>query len=316
MDQRVNETIQVPEQRPAPDGAGVAYINGAFMPIGDATIPVTDFGFTKCDATYDVAHVWDGQFFRLDDHVDRFLKSVEGCRLTLPFGRDDLVERLHQVVARSGLREAYVDMIVTRGAPPPGCRDLRLCTDHTLILYAIPYIWVMPRDKILSGAHMIISTVPRIPKESVNPRYKNFHWGDFTQAAFEAYEKGGDTTALPDADGNITEGPGFNVFMIRDGDVYTSPDGVLEGITRRTALELCAELGLNAREEYFTAADMYDADEVFISSTAGGFYPITKVDDTILANGAPGPLTTRLINTYWQKKLAGWHGTPVDYGDG
>lgn len=316
MDQRVNEIIQVPTENPAPDDAGIAYINGEFMPIADAKLPVTDFGFTKCDATYDVAHVWDGQFFRLDDHVDRFIKSVEGCRLTLPCGRDGLIDLLHQVVARSGLREAYVDMIVTRGSPPPGCRDLRLCTDHTLILYAVPYIWVMPREKILSGAHMIISSVQRIPKESVNPTYKNFHWGDFTQAAFEAYEKGGDTTALPDADGNITEGPGFNVFMIRDGEIYTSPDGVLEGITRKTALELCAEVGLKAREQYFTADDMYEADEVFISSTAGGFYPIVKVDDHTLGNGAPGPMTTRLINAYWSKKLSGWHGTRVDYGNG
>jgi branched-chain amino acid aminotransferase len=104
--------------------------------------------------------------------------------------------------------------------------------------------------------------------------------------------------------------------MVRGDDVYTGPDNVLEGITRRTVMELCAELDLNAREQYFTAADMHDADEVFISSTAGGVMPITQVDGTILGNGAPGPVTTRLINTYWQKKAAGWHATQVDYGDG
>ncbi len=316
MDQRVNETIQVPVEHPAPDDAGVAYINGEFMPIADAKIPVTDFGFTRSDVTYDVAHVWDGQFFRLDDHLDRFIASAEGTRLTLPLDKNALREALHECVRRSGLRESYVDMILTRGTPPRGCRDLRLCTNHTLILYAIPYIWVMPPEKILSGGHMIISDIPRIPKESVNSRYKNFHWGDFTQSLFATYEKGGDTTALPDADGNITEGPGFNVFMVRDNVVFTGPDNVLEGITRRTAMELCAELGLEARQQHFKAADMYAADEVFISSTAGGLYPIVKVDDHTLGNGAPGPVTTRLINTYWSKKLNGWHGTPVDYGDG
>ncbi len=316
MDQRVNEAIQIPDEHPAPDDAGVAYINGEFMPMADAKVPVNDFGFSRSDVTYDVVHVWDGNFFRLDDHIDRFMASVEGTRLTLPCDKDELRELLLEVVARSGLREAYVDMILTRGVPPRGCRDLRLCTNHTFILYAIPFIWVIPRPQIPSGGHMIISDIPRIPKESVNPRYKNFHWGDFTQSLFAAYEKGGDTTALPDADGNITEGPGFNVFMVRDNEVFTGPDNVLEGITRRTVMELCEELGYDARHEYFKAADMHDADEVFISSTAGGVMPITKVDHTILGNGAPGPVTTRLINTYWQKKLDGWHATPVNYGDG
>ena len=305
MDQRVNETIQVPEERPVPDDAGIAYINGEFMPMSEARVPVNDFGFSRSDVTYDVAHVWDGQFFRLDDHLDRFITAVEGTRLTLPFGKDQLRETLLDLVARSGLREAYVDMIVTRGVPPRGCRDLRRCTNHTLILYAIPFIWVIPRDQIPRGGHMIISDVPRIPKESVNPRFKNFHWGDFTQSLFAAYEKGGDTTALPDADGNITEGPGFNVFMVRGDDVYTGPDNVLEGITRRTVMELCAELDLNAREQYFTAADMHDADEVFISSTAGGVMPVTRVDGKAVADGRPGSLTLAIRQKYWA-----WHEDP------
>ncbi|HIF10371.1 MAG TPA: branched-chain amino acid--2-keto-4-methylthiobutyrate aminotransferase [Sneathiellales bacterium] len=313
MDQRVNESIQVPDEHPFPDDAGVAYIDGEFMPIAEAKIPVTDFGFSRSDVTYDVVHVWNGQFFRLDDHIDRFAASVAGTRLTLPFGTDILRETLLEVVARSGLREAYVDMILTRGVPPRGCRDLRLCTNHSLILYAVPFVWVVPREKIASGGHMIISDIPRIPKESVNSKYKNFHWGDFTQSLFDAYEKGGDTTVLPDADGNITEGPGFNVFMIREGAVFTGPDNVLEGITRRTVLELCAEIGVETRVQTFKADDMRAADEIFISSTAGGIMPITKIDHTILGNGVPGPLTTRLFNLYWANKLSGWHGTPVNY---
>lgn len=313
MDQRVNESIQLPDEHPFPEDAGVAYIDGAFMPMADAKIPVNDYGFSRSDVTYDVAHVWDGQFFRLDEHIDRFFESAAGTHLTMPMDKATLRETLLEVVARSGLRESYVDMILTRGVPPRGCRDLRLCTNHSLILYAVPFIWVIPKAQIPSGGHMIISDIQRIPKESVNPKYKNFHWGDFTQSLFYAYEKGGDTTALPDADGNITEGPGFNVFMIRDGAVLTGPDNVLEGITRRTVLELCAELGLEPRQEYFKSEDMHAADEVFISSTAGGIMPITKIDHTILGNGAPGPHTTRLFNLYWTKKQSGWHGTPVQY---
>lgn len=309
-------SIEVPEAHGAPgtDG-GVAYVNGVFMPTSEAKISVFDFGFGHCDATYDVAHVWNGLFFRLDDHVDRFLTSVAGCRLTLPFDRQGLINLLHECVRRSGLREAYVDMIVTRGMPPAGTRDLRKCTNHTLIVFASPYIWVLPREKVQTGAHLIVSEVPRIPKECVNPKYKNFHWGDFNRALFEAYDQGGDTTVLPDLDGNITEGPGFNLFMLRDGVVLTPADNVLEGITRRTVGELCGELGLEFREQHFTADDLRNADEVFISSTAGGIYPITRVDGRVLGNDVPGPHTVRIGNLYWHKKLKGWHGTPVRYSD-
>lgn len=304
--------IEVPEARvpPGTEG-GIAYIGGEFVPTSEAKLSIFDFGFVHCDATYDVAHVWDGMFFRLEDHVDRFLASVAGCRLTLPVGREGLIDLLHECVRRSGLTESYVDMIVTRGVPPAGTRDLRKCVNHTLILFASPYLWVLPREKVRTGAHLVVSSVPRIPKESVNPRFKNFHWGDFNQALFEAYDKGGDTAVLPDRDGNITEGPGFNVFLLRDGAVLTPPDNVLEGITRRTVGELCAELGLDFREEHFKADDLHNADEVFISSTAGGIYPITRVDGRVLGNDVPGPNTVRLGNLYWRKKRAGWHGTPV-----
>lgn len=310
-------TIDVPEVSTPVDetGAGIAFINGEFMPASQATISVFDFGFSHCDAAYDVAHVWNGAFFRLDDHVGRFLKSVRGCHLTIPFDRAGLVGVLHECVRRSRLREAYVDMIATRGRPPAGSRDLRACTDHTLIVYAIPYVWVLPREKIQSGAQAIISDVPRIPKACVNPRYKNFHWGDFNQSLFQAYDKGADTVVLLDLDGNVTEGPGFNVFIIRDAHVVTPSDNVLEGVTRKTIPELCLELGLDVRAECLKANDLRGADEVFISSTAGGIYPIVKVDECVIGDGAPGRDTVRIGNLYWKKKLEGWHGTPIDYSD-
>jgi branched-chain amino acid aminotransferase len=286
------------------------------MPAAEGRISMFDLGFGHCDATYDVAHVWDGQFFQLDAHVDRFLESVEGCQLTLPVDRQGLVELLHDCVGKSGLRDAVAYMIATRGSLPPGVRDLRRCADHTFTVYSIPYLWVLPREKALTGAHLIVSDVPRIPKQCVNPRYKNFHWGDFNQSVFQAFEKGGDSTVLADLDGNIAEGPGFNVFIVKDGAVHTSPDNVLEGITRRTVFELCEDLQLKVRQQYFSADDLRNADEVFISSTAGGIFPIVKIDGRDIGDGRPGSRTVQIGNLYWKKKLDGWHGTPVDYGNG
>jgi len=310
------QTIETPEVSAPSGGAGMAYINGEYMPAADARISIFDLGFGHCDATYDVAHVWNGEFFQLDAHVDRFLESVQGCHLTLPVDRQGLIAVLHECVRKSGLREAVTYMIATRGAPPPGVRDLRLCTDHTFIVSAIPYLWVLPREKIRTGAHLIVSDVPRIPKQCVNPRYKNFHWGDFNQSVFQAYERGGDSAVLTDLDGNIAEGPGFNVFAVDNGAVRTPPDNVLEGITRGSVFELCEALHFDIRKARFSADDLRNADEVFISSTAGGIYPITKVDGSDIGDGMPGPVTVAIGNLYWKKKLDGWHGTAVDYGDG
>ena len=112
----------------------------------------------------------------------------------------------------------------------------------------------------------------------------------------------------------MSEGPGFNVFCVRDGRVTTPHGTVLEGITRLTVRELCAELGIQYAHARITPDELRDADEVFLSSTAGGVLPISRVDDRVLSNGRPGPITTRIRERYWQWHAEGRHATPVDYG--
>ena len=292
--------------------AGAAFIDGAYVPVGEAKIPILDWGFLKTDATYDVVHVWKGSFFRLDDHLDRFERSLAGLRMSLPHSRAEVVDILMECVRRAGLRDAYVQMLCTRGVPPPGVRDPRTCQNRFAV-FAIPFGWIANAEQRRRGLHMILSSVPRIAPESVNPTIKNYHWGDFVRALFAAYDKGAETTVLVDGRGNLTEGPGFNIFVIRDAKVSTPARGVLEGITRRTVLELCREIGVEAELGTVPAEALHEADEVFITSTAGGVMPVTRVDERILGNGAPGPITTRIHDLYWSKKEAGWYATPVDY---
>ena len=102
---------------------GIAYIDGEFVPISEAKISVLDWGLLRSDATYDVVHVWKSRFFRLDHHLDRFMASVEKLRMKLPFDRDGLEQILHQCVARSGMEDAYVEMVLTRGVSPTFSRD-------------------------------------------------------------------------------------------------------------------------------------------------------------------------------------------------
>ena len=140
----------------------------------------------------------------------------------------------------------------------------------------------------------------RIAEASGGPRATSYHGGDVTQGLFEAGDRGFDTVILLGHAGNVTEGPGFNVFVVREGRVITPDRGVLGGITRRTVLEVCAEAGIVTEIRALPVAELMEADEVFISTTAGGPVPVTRVDERIFSNGAPGPVASRIRDGYWE----------------
>ncbi len=294
---------------------GSAYVDGEFCSLAEAKIGLLDWGFIRSDATYDVVHVWQGRLFRLDDHVERFLTSIERLRMQLPVTRDELVEILMECVRRSNFRDASVRMVCSRGMPPLGAadpRDPRLALNR-LFMTVVPFVWIANAEQRQRGLHLTVSNVRRIPPESIDPTIKNHHWLDLTFAQFEAYDRGGDTAAVIDVHGNVTEGPGFNIFMVQDGEVFTAPEGVLEGITRKVTAELCGELGIPFHYKGFSAEELRAADEAFIASTGGGLMPVTMVDDHAFGNREVGRVTQRLFDAYWAKHDDPTWTTPVDY---
>ena len=277
---------------------GAAYAEGRFVPVGEARVPILDWGFLRSDATYDVAHVWRGSFFRLEDHLDRFERGMVRLRMKPPEGREEISDVLLECVRLSGLRDAYVEMICTRGLPPPGSRDPRECA-NSFFAFAVPFVWIADPEKQETGLHAAISRVRRIAPESVDPTVKNYHWLDLQMGLFDAYGRGGETAILTDADDNVVEGPGFNVFALENGRLSTPNRGVLEGVTRKTVIELADGLGVPLEERAVASGELRRADEVFITSTAGGIMPVTAVDGEPVGDGGPGPVTLRLRAAYW-----------------
>ena len=282
-----------------PYADGAAFVDGRFVPVAEARVPILDWGFLRSDATYDVAHVWRGSFFRLEDHLDRFGRSMEHLRLSLPYGRDEIRGILIECVRLSGLRDAYAEIICTRGIPRPGSRDPREC-ENRFYAFVVPFVWIADPEKQERGLHATISPRQRIASASVDPTVKNYHWLDLEVGLLEAYERGGETVILTDAEDNVVEGPGFNVFAVENGTISTPDRGILEGITRRTVIELSAEHGIPVEARPVPAESLRRADEVFLSSTAGGVIPVTTVDGEAVGNGKPGPVTRRLREAYWQ----------------
>lgn len=303
-----------PNETATPASAGIAWMDGRYMPVGEAKIGVLDWGLIHSDIVYDVVHVWDGAFFRLEDHLDRFLDSLTRARMSAPQSREEMTEILHGCVAHSGLRESYVAMVCSRGMTVvPGSRDPRDCANH-FFAYALPFIWVITPEAAERGAKMLVSkTTRRIPADSVDPTIKNYHWGDFTRGLFEAKDAGFDSVILLDHAGNVTEGPGFNVFCVKDGRVITPETGHLMGISRRTVIELAEALGMPVETRPLSLAEFYEADEAFLSTTGGGVRPVAQVDERIFSNGAPGPQTMRLSELYWRWHEDGRYSAPVRY---
>ncbi len=292
---------------------GCAFIEGEYVPIAKARIPIIDTGFLRSDLTYDVVAVWNGKFFRLEDHLDRFEKSWKQLYMKSPVSKDEMREILFECVRRSGIRNAFVEMIMSRGIDEERSRDPRRFRNR-FYAYAVPYIWIVKSEDQEVGTHLIIAEKTiRIPPEAVDPTIKNFHWADLTRGIFEAYERGGFTIVLPDAEGNITEGPGFNVFVYYKGTLLSPEKGVLEGITRKTVFDLADEQDIPARLGMFDAKVLKEADEIFITSTAGGVMPVTKVNDKPIGTGSPGKVTTLIRKRYWEAHDEDRWTTPVDY---
>lgn len=291
---------------------GAAFVEGAYVPIDRARIPLLDTGFLRSDLTYDVAHVWQGSFFRLADHLERFERNCARLRLTPPHDRAEITAIVMELARRTGLRDAYVNMTCTRGVAARGVRDPRQY-ENRFYAYAVPFIWIARPEDQMRGLSMAVSSVERIPPASIDPTVKNFHWGDMVRGLYEAYDRGAQTAVLVDRDGNVTEGPGFNLFAWIDGALVTPGAGVLEGITRRTVLELAQEHGIPTRVGPLSPVSLRASGEVFCASTAGGVMPVTVLDGRPVGDGAPGPVTLRLRELYWAAHEDPRYSTPVSY---
>ena len=279
---------------------GYAWIDSKYVELAEAKIPILDWGFLRSDATYDVVHVWKGRFFRLDKHIDRFFESAKKLRMPCQISRDELKKILANCVSKGKLESAYVEMIQTRGMSPKFVRDPRLATPRVMA-FAVPFGWILKQEDFEKGLNVLLTDIKRIPPSSVDPTIKNYHWMDLVTGMLDAYEKGNDTAVLVDENNNITEGPGFNLFCINDSGIFTPDHGVLEGITRQSVFDLAKELNLPITKKSISVEELYNAEELFATSTAGGIMPITEVSGKEIGKGSVGNLTRQLHKLYWQK---------------
>ena len=288
----------------------VVYVNGAYVPKDQARVSVFDFGFLRGDGVFDTSSAWNGRIFKLSAHLERLELSLRAARIPSPLPLEELRGVIVETTRRCGLRNAYIQTIVTRGEPPLGVRDLRQCRP-SLIVFAVPYVFILNAEQIRSGGRAMIASTRALPLQCLDPKIKALSRMHFDLAMLQGKAAAMDLAIMLDLDGHVTEGPGFNVFVVKDGVLFSPPEGILMGITRQTVFELAAEHQLPAREALLTAYDLYGADEVFLTSTAGGIMPLVEIDGSPIGDGKPGPVSQRIHGLYWALRESGHHGTPI-----
>jgi branched-chain amino acid aminotransferase len=275
-----------------------ASVNGNVVPAEQARVSVLDNGFTFGDAVYETLRTYRGRPFHLDRHLERLRASASRLGFAAPFGDDVFAERLDELLARAGNEESYIRIILTRGEGDISYRFERV-TGPTLVMVVKPFEPPPARD-YAEGIAIVIAAVRRNHPRALDPAIKSNNLLNNILAVREGQARGAVEAILLNDNGEVAEGSGSNVFIVKGGKVATPPlgAGILSGVTRRIVLDLCAELGIPAREETLIAADLFGADEVFITSTTKEAAPVRSVDGKIVGTGRPGPVHQRILQAY------------------
>jgi len=287
----------------------ILFLNGEYKPLGDAHISVLDQGFLLGDGVFDVVSAWRGRIFKLAEHLDRFFDSLQAACLTTPMTRADWQAAIIETARRNALPDASIRFIVTRGVPQGVVADPR---DYvaTTVIWVAPYVFLADETKRREGVRLMISSTRGFAPDTLDPRYKCLDRLASQMVRLEALLAGYDDALWLDQHGHVAEAAASNVFAVKHGVLYTPALGILRGITRQVFLDLARELGIETRETNLSAFDLYTADEVFTTSTAGGSLPVREIMGRVLRGPVPGPVTSALSGRYWAMRDSGRDATP------
>ena len=279
-------------------GEYTAYYNGEWMPLNDVRIDPTDRGFFVGDSVFEVVRTFNGKSFRMEEHIDRLYRSLSYARIDPGMTAQEMIDLSEEAVERNidMLGEAgdfNIHQFVTRGYG----RRAWMAQDAAVCIRIGPLDFTNYAGAYDVGLHGVITKTLSYPPEVLDPKIKHYSRMNFNLAELEANDV--DPGALPilrDERGSITEGSGYNVFMVSDGVLRTADDrSILQGVSRGMVFDLARQLEIPVREEELQPYDMYTADEAFFASTTWCLVPVTYVDKRPIGAGKPGPITNQLL---------------------
>lgn len=274
------------------------FLDGKYVDKESAVVSVFDHGFLYGDGIFEGIRAYNGRVFKLKEHIDRLYESAHIIALDIGMSKAEMTEVVLETLRRNNLTDAYIRLVVSRGVGDLGL-DPNKCPKASVICIAAS-IKLYPEELYQKG--MPVRTVPtrRNVPEALNPRIKSLNYLNNIMAKMEATAAGVNEAIMLNNEGYVTEGTGDNIFIIKNGILYTPPThvGILEGITRNTVMELAEKRGIQVVEKVFTRVDVYIADECFLTGTAAEVIPVVEADGRTIGTGEPGEITLSLIEDY------------------
>jgi len=284
----------------AAKGAGVptVWLDGEWYDRETAVVSVYDHGLLYGDGVFEGIRVYGGKIFRLSEHLDRLYDSAHAIWLTIPMAKAELVAITEEAVRRSGIAEAYIRHIVTRGVGDLGL-DPRKCPKPTVIII-VDTIKLWPEEVYETGLKVVTAGTPIPQREALSPRVKSLNYLAHILAKIEGIQAGADEVIMLDSSGYVAEGSGQNIFVVKQRQIRTPPAyaGILKGVTRDAVIELAREHGYHVEESILNRYDVYTADEAFFTGTASEVVAIRQVDGRLIGSGNSGPVTRDLRARY------------------
>ncbi len=274
------------------------YINGQFFDKENAKISVYDHGLLYGDGVFEGMRAYSGVVFRLAEHLDRLYESARAIQLTIPMSSKALGEAVDATVAKNRLQDAYIRLVVTRGAGALGL-DPNKTSDPQVIIIA-DSISLYPAEFYEKGLPIITASTIRNHPAALSPRIKSLNYLNNIMAKMEGLQAGCVEALMLNHKGEVAECTGDNIFIVKHGRLLTPPKdaGILEGITRNAVIELAKVAGIPVEEIALTRHDVFVADECFLTGSAAEVIPVVKIDARVIGNGQVGPITKQLLAAF------------------
>jgi branched-chain amino acid aminotransferase len=285
------------------------YLDGQLVPESAAKVSVFDHGLLYGDGVFEGIRFYNGRIFRLEEHTRRLFDSAKSILLNIPLTPEEVMKATCETVKANGLRDGYIRTVVTRGTGPMGLSPYK-CPKASIFIIATS-IQLYTEAAYQNGLTMATVATRRPRHDILPPLVKSLNYLNNVLAKVEAIQAGAEEGLMLNDQGLVAECTGDNVFVVRDGAVITPPltAGALDGITRGVVIEICRELNIPVSERDLTRHEIFVADECFLTGTAAEVIAAVKLDQRLIGNGKPGPITQRIIARF--RELTQSTGTPV-----
>jgi branched-chain amino acid aminotransferase len=279
-------------------GTPTIWLDGKWYDRETATVSVYDHGLLYGDGVFEGIRVYGGKIFKLTEHLNRLYDSAHAIWLTIPMPKDEMARITEEAVRRSGITEAYIRHVVTRGVGDLGL-DPRKCAKPSIIII-VDTIRLWPEEVYETGLRVVTAGTPIPQREALSPRVKSLNYLAHILAKIEGIQAGADEVIMLDSAGSVAEGSGQNIFIVKNGLIKTPPPfaGILKGVTRDTVIEIAQQAGYPVEETMLNRYDVYTADEVFLTGTASELVAVRQVDGRQIGAGKCGPVTRELRSRF------------------